>query len=118
MRSSKFYFSIVIKCRLLTILVLLNSCVEPIEIELGQTAKTIVVDASLTNETRAHYAKISFSSHLDESSDKPVRGAKVWIENDQSNRINMTEIEPGYYVTDSTYKGEVGRSYALTDYSV
>ena len=68
---------------------------ERYNIEVIGTDRAIVVDALLTDEVKPHYAKISYTFPLDQSEDTPVGGATVWIKEDESSRIDMTEISPG-----------------------
>ncbi len=95
------------------ILILTFACIEPYEFESISDTRAIVVEASLTNEVKPHYAKISYTFPLDQSESTPLNGATVWIEDDESIRTDLSEIYPGYYVTDSSFSGTAGKSYIL-----
>ena len=98
---------------ILYILILLLGCIEPYEFENIDTISALVVDSSLTDVQKAHYVKLSSSLSLDEVSDIPVVGATVWIESDSQGIITLDEVEPGVYLTDSSFAGIVGTNYTL-----
>ena len=100
--------------KILTLLIIISSCVERYNIEVtGGAEKILVVNASLTDEVKAHFAKISYSFPIDQSEGTTVSGASVWIEDDEGIRTSMLETSPGHYLTDSSFAGEVGKSYVL-----
>ncbi len=92
---------------------LIGTCVEPYEFKVTGTQSALVVDASLTNETKAHQARLTMTFALDQTLEEPVSNARLWIEDDMGNSVEMSETSPGSYATDSSFAGIVGRSYTL-----
>lgn len=91
------------------------TCIEPYDFEVvDTTTQVLVIDASLTNETKQHRVKLSMSYDLDHSVENPVTGASIWVEDENNNRIVYTEGWPGTYYTDASFSGKVGSSYVLT----
>ena len=89
------------------------SCVESYDFSSIETVEAIIIDASLTNESTAHYVKISTSTSLINSAQNPVTDATVWIEDNEGAVTFFYENEPGTYLTNSSFAGEVGKSYTL-----
>lgn len=87
---------------------------EPYNVEVTSgTNKILVVNASLTDEVKSHFARISYSFPIGHREGTAVSGASVWIEDDEGIQALMLETEPGYYQTDSCFAGVVGKSYFL-----
>ena len=101
------------KLKIFVIVSFLLGCAEPIDVEVMETASILVVDASLTNGAGPHTTRLSFTFPLDESDEMPVSGATVWIESAGAERIELSEVEPGTYQTDSSFSATVGESYSL-----
>ncbi len=99
-------------CTYLILVGLISSCVYPFEIEIFEEASALVVDASLTNEQKAHLVRLSFSERLDSSDFRPVTSAEVnfWS---SGARTGLSEIRPGHYITDSSFAGIPGQTYQL-----
>jgi hypothetical protein len=95
------------------IAILVIACIEPYDFEAVGTIKAIMVDASLTDEQKAHYVKISHTRAIDKDESAAVTGATVWIEDDDGIRTVLPEDKQGLYLTDSAFAGEVGKSYIL-----
>ena len=93
----KKYFGIVV------LIVIIGSCIEPYDFDVFDTEKTIVIDASLTNEVKALYARISYAYALDKSTDKVLRSAKVWFEDNESIITPLAEIAPGFHAGSAGY---------------
>ncbi len=89
------------------------SCVEPYKIIPVETERVIVVDASLTNETKPHITRLSYTFPIDESVEIPLSGAEVTIEDEDGAVIQLSEVSPGQYQTDSSFAGVVGKKYML-----
>ena len=96
------------------LLMITSSCKKEIKIELKDTYVRLVVDGLLTNEAKRHTIKLSLTSNYFSSIDeeKKAEGAVVSL-NDGTNTIILTETSAGIYQTDSTYKGEIGKTYTL-----
>ena len=100
------------------LLLLLTSCEKTIDWPLDTNEpKVIVVEGVITNERKAHEVKISRPMADINGTPQPVSGALVAIlervnsSNDRA--IRLREVQPGRYLTDSTVRAVLGRSYTL-----
>ncbi len=98
----------------LFIFYLVNSCIEPFEIEIGSFENILVVEATLTNEIKQHQITLSRTFGSDEDGFAPENNATVKITDDMGNEYSFGEIEPGKYISVSTFKAQQGRSYQLS----
>jgi hypothetical protein len=109
---SKLYCLLHQSAYILSVLMMAFSCISPYEIEVLGDATAIVVDATLTNEEKAHVVKLSLAENLDSTSFRSVTGATVAILSGNE-RVVLQEAMAGAYVTDSTFRGIPGNSYQL-----
>lgn len=96
----------------LTFLALIYACVSPYSFEVISDPKALVIDASLTNEEKAHLVKLSFAENLDSTSFRVVTGAAVSFIH-SGERIRLVELNEGVYRTDSSFFGVPGSTYQL-----
>jgi len=99
----------------LLLLVVLGSCTEKIDWELGyQEVDVMVVEGKITNEARAHEVILTWPVYEVNTLPEPVRGALVEI-NDGREIHSLTEdrSRPGIYLTDPDFAGAVGKGYQL-----
>jgi hypothetical protein len=90
-----------------------SSCKEKIDIKLKETYVRLVIDGGVTDETKRHTVKISETSNYFSGDAQPkVSGAVVTI-SDGVYVVTLTETSAGIYQTDSTYKGDIGKTYTL-----
>ena len=75
-------------------------------------AQRLVVDGIITNETKAHQVKLSYSSQYNSSVIPLVENAVVQI-TDGTNRYLLQGTGNGIYETDPLVKGEIGKTYTL-----
>ncbi|MDW3195038.1 MAG: DUF4249 domain-containing protein [Cytophagales bacterium] len=94
------------------LLICFHACVAPYDFEVISEPNALVIDASLTNEEKAHLVKLSFAENLDSTSFRSVSGASVSFIH-AGERIRLIETEGGIYRTDSSYFGLPGQSYQL-----
>ena len=74
------------------------SCTEPVNVPgLNDQSNQLVVDALFTSESRVHTIYLSRSTAVDNVSFPKETGATVYIIDDQNNRIDFAEGEPGSY---------------------
>lgn len=93
---------------------LLDSCVEPFQVKVADTQRSIVVDGSITDQPGPYTVQISKSATLSNPYDKTewIKGAAVSIKDDQGNVEILHEVSPGHYQTAIT-QGTVGVTYTL-----
>ena len=94
----------------------LVSCVEEIETESFSYEKLLVVDANISNITKAHQVRLFYTSPVDQESQSEstaLSGASVWVESEDGDVVNFTERNAGTYESPNDYGGTLGKSYAL-----
>ncbi|MDW3194498.1 MAG: DUF4249 domain-containing protein [Cytophagales bacterium] len=91
----------------------LLSCISPYEFESIDFERTLVIDASLTTETTAHFVRLSYTFEIDSSKNDPASNASVAFIDETGARTSLREATPGFYITDSTFFGIPGASYSL-----
>jgi len=90
------------------------SCTERIDIQLDDTYTRLVVDGMITTDTTRHFVQLSTtSSYYYNEAPPPVTGASLEISDDLGNTVNLTEEEPGKYVTSPLFAAVNGRTYTL-----
>ncbi len=80
---------------ILCLLVFTISCVEPIELESIKTDSPIVIEASLTDEMRAHQVVVSRTTSLESTGFSPISDAIVWVEEAQFAKIQGAWLPTG-----------------------
>jgi len=102
--------------RFLLVVLIMFSCTERIEIELGSSDIRLVVYGEITNQQKAH--QIFLSSTSDYFSNKPavgISGAEVRISDGNHDLIcPESEYFPGLYQTSALFAGSIGKTYKLT----
>jgi len=96
-------------------LTIFTSCTEKIDIDLGTTYTRFVVDGVITNDTMAHYVKLTKSIDYYTPTDVPtVSNATVTI-NDGFETVILEESDSvaGLYLTPEDYFGVPERTYQL-----
>ena len=92
------------------------SCDEPYTIDTDQQESQIIVEALLTNELKQHFVKISETTGFYSSGQTPrVSEATVLVTDDQGNSFTYVEDQedPGRYLSEIPFQGEVGVTYTL-----
>jgi Domain of unknown function (DUF4249) len=107
----KRYFSWILFIIVLTV----DSCIDPVDVELKSSIRKIVVDGSITNEPGPHKVILRYSQNADAKSTQaiPLTKAEVDIYEDDQVVQRMTEREPGVYYTDNAWRGTIGKTYTL-----
>lgn len=95
-------------------LFILASCTERIDIRLdNEDARRLVVDAWLTDETKAHRVQLSLTGdYFSNTPPEMVSGAEVRI-TDGLETFNLSEVSPGNYLTADHVRGIPGHVYTL-----
>ena len=94
-------------------LTIFGSCITPYDFESIGYERSLVIDASLTNETTAHAVRLSYTFEIDTSRNDPATSASVVFSDDAGNRTILQERSPGLYLTDSSFAGVPGTAYTL-----
>lgn len=98
---------------MLTLALIVPSCVEEFEVETEDFESILVVEALITNESKHQEILISRTFKLEENGPLPVSNADVRIVDDLGTEYEFTEIESGRYGSTTMFAGETGRSYTL-----
>lgn len=98
---------------ILLVLTAFGSCITPFDFESIGLKRSLVIDASLTNETKAHLVNLSYTFEIDTTRNDPAVGAAVAFVDDAGVRTLLSEHSPGLYTTDSSFTGIPGRTYVL-----
>jgi len=99
---------------LLVIFISVYSCVDVFYPQLDNKSGLLVIDALITDESRAYDVYISRSVSALTTKTTMVKGATVKIYDDSGNQNSLQEIATGHYITDSKkFTGVVGKKYVL-----
>ena len=97
----------------LALLLSINACVEPIEIELDNPESILVVEGIITDELKQQEIRLSRSFAVDENGPFPVTSARVSVMASNGNNYSFKEIEDGLYLSTDPFRVELGMEYAL-----
>lgn len=98
-------------------LLLLTTCVEPVNVDLGEPVKRLVVDGLITTKPGPYSVRLTNTAKYTSSSEGTnfvVRGAKVTLSDDTGYTEQLTEVSAGTYQTSANgIQGQIGRTYTL-----
>lgn len=97
------------------LLLMLDACVERLDVPVVAPAPALVVDGLLTDDPGPHVVSLYLSSkpNIDLPAIVRVKGATVSIADDLGNVEPLIENADGNYQTSPGFQGVVGRSYQL-----
>lgn len=103
------------KILLLSILLLLSSCITQFIPETNEDKELLVVEGLITDQAIVNTIKLSKSSPLGiRNAAKPLSGCIINISDDLGNIFGFRETVDGTYITDpSDFQGVIGRFYTL-----
>ena len=101
--------------KLISLLLLLNSCVTQFIPKVNEDKELLVVEGLITDQPDTNTIKLSKSLPLGKRSvANPLKGCIVTISDDLGNIFSLTETAAGNYVTDpANFQGVIGRFYTL-----
>ena len=97
----------------LPLLLLLISCIEPVEIESLTFEDLLVVEATITDEFKNQKINLSRTYELEEDGPLAERNAVVTITDDLQNTYRFEEASPGEYISVNEFEAIQGRQYQL-----
>ncbi len=89
------------------------ACTVPFDFNPETFEEVLVIEGTLTNETKAHVVKISYTYPLTTNQAKVVDDAIVYIEDNDGNRTTLEGAGNGEYKTQGNFQGLQGASYKL-----
>lgn len=99
---------------LFSVMLLVTSCSEYIDLEPGTYERNICVDAEINNYYQQHTVRLSLTRMVTDKVDPPVSGAEVSVSFDDS-LIQFIESDtvPGLYVSEMAFSAIAGNTYRL-----
>jgi hypothetical protein len=97
----------------LMLLLIVFSCVEPIDIKTITFENYLVIEATITNELKNHTIILSRTFEIDENGSNPESQAKVFILDNENNTYFFNETLSGTYVSVNQFKADNNKSYTL-----
>ncbi|MDA3893321.1 MAG: DUF4249 domain-containing protein [Salinivirgaceae bacterium] len=99
---------------LFAFMVVFNSCSERMDINPSELAVYLAVDATLTNEVKAHTVKLTQTKLIMDTVIPPVQYATVTIsDGERETLLTESDTLPGVYLTPDNYAAEPGKVYTL-----
>ncbi len=98
------------------LLVLLVSCITPIDVDIEEEIKVLVIDGYITTDYGPHEIRITRSARFGdifEGEIDLVSGALVLIRDHTGETVELSESQSGLYHTPDNFKGEVGFTYSI-----
>jgi hypothetical protein len=93
--------------------ILHNACIEPFEPQTVTFESALVIDATITNETKEQEIYLNRTFALEDDGPNPESNATVRVEDDAGNTYTFRENTPGSYVSDISFAAQAGRNYQL-----
>jgi hypothetical protein len=97
------------------------SCDEPVRLDVTQGESRTIIEGQVSNVTGGQYVKVSRSNGFYESGKTPrVTDATVVVKDDAGNEFSFVHNprnyadSAGYYLPETAFIGEIGRTYFLT----
>ncbi len=98
----------------LAFLILLSSCIDPLEVKVKGTAAKLVVFAEITDQVEPYFVELSRTADYDAYINPHEEGAEVVVINAKGVEFEFTETNPGLYESCPTeFTGEIGMGYTL-----
>ncbi|QYA24723.1 DUF4249 domain-containing protein [Gramella sp. MT6] len=95
------------------LLLILNSCVEELELDTENFESILIVEAVITDELATQEIKINRSYRLEENQSSEVSNAVVIVESSSGNDIRFYEASPGIYHSEVEFRAVPGTEYKL-----
>ena len=91
------------------------SCEDIIEIDVDNAKPQMVVEGRITTQNKPVEVKLSLTANCyDDSEQEIIDNAKVTIEDNLNNKVELLYQGKGIYKTATNYKGEINRTYTLS----
>lgn len=98
----------------LAFLILLSACIDPLEVEVKDTAAKLVVFAEITDQVEPYFVELSRTADYKAYVNPKEEGAEVYVLDSEGVEYRFYETKPGLYKSCPTeFVGEVGKKYSL-----
>lgn len=109
MKSNTFKFALII-----LVCIVLSACEDSITWDVNNDQIKLVVDGRVTTELKRHKILLTKTAdYFNASLPETVEGAEVLV-SDGVDIFRYVESEPGIYLSENAFAGEVGKEYALS----
>ena len=101
---------------LLILLTLIYGCIDPIELDISEELRILVVEGYISTGPGPHRIKLSKSAKYGDIFTAVIKsevGADIWIRDNDGNVTFLTEVSPGTYFTPDHWRAELNKSYTL-----
>lgn len=102
-------------------MLMLSACEKTVTLDLKQTPSRVVIEGMLTDDVAYQYVKVSRTADFYSSAQSPrIADATVQVQDDAGHLYNFVHNprshadSAGYYLPETPFAGEVGRTYTLT----
>lgn len=97
----------------ISIILLISSCIEPIDFSTVSVESNLVVNARITNEFKFHTVELSRTIPVDSSNVSPETNAKVSLLDETGFVYNFQETSSGIYNSVDEFAAEANKTYTL-----
>ncbi|TCP24604.1 uncharacterized protein DUF4249 [Tenacibaculum skagerrakense] len=94
-------------------LLIIDSCIEPVEFSTISVDSNLVVNGILTNELKNHTVELSRTIPIDSTKLSPEKNATVFVTDNTGAIYNFQETEDGTYTSINTFSAEAAKKYTL-----
>ncbi len=100
-------------CKMILLLVMISSCIEPFEGAVDSFEDVLVVNATLTNENKRQEVLLSRSFRFEEDVTPAEENAEVIVRTEGGDQYTFEEVTPGKYLSNQTFAAEMNKEYTL-----
>jgi len=100
-------------CCTILVFPLLLGCIQPFDVETQIFEGVLVVDARLSDEEKQHEVLLSRARPFEQDSISAEGNATVSIIDNTGTTYNFTEVEPGKYVSNTSFSAQQNTAYQL-----
>ena len=100
-------------CKMILLLVITSSCIEPFEGAVDSFEDILVVNATITNENKRQEVLLSRSFRFEEDVTPAEENAEVVVRTQDGDQYIFEEVSPGKYLSNIAFAAEMNKEYTL-----
>ena len=100
-------------CKMILLLVITSSCIEPFEGAVDSFEDILVVNATITNENKRQEVLLSRSFRFEEDVTPAEENAEVVVRTQDGDQYIFEEVSPGKYLSNIVFAAEMNKEYTL-----